>query len=70
MYAGSEMGKSGSKGSIGSPSPISTQSPAPSTVMAAERAEVDRGLRKKRRAASVMGGDYGTLNVQTQKLGT
>ena len=57
---------------IKSPVPILEKSrlgPAPTTVMAAERAEADRGI-KKRRRASVMGGDYGTLNVGTQKLGT
>lgn len=43
--------------------------PAPSTVMAAERVEASRVI-KKRKRASVMGGDYGDLNVQTSKLGT
>ncbi len=48
---------------------LSSRGPAPRTVMAAERAERDPRL-KMRRRASVMGGDYGALNVGTVKLGT
>jgi len=68
-YAGSELAKSGAGGKIGSPAP--TTGPSPTTVMAAQRAEKDHEAQlKKRRRATVMGGDYGTLNVQTEKLGT
>lgn len=57
-------------GVLASPTPTSKSGPAPTTVMAAKRAEADRQGLKKRRRASVMGGDYGSLNVQTYKLGT
>lgn len=68
VYAGSEMGKAGSR--IKPPPPSPTVGPTPTTVMAGERAEKDRLLKEKRRALTVMGGDYGALNVQTNKLGT
>lgn len=69
-YAAGGIAKMMKQPSLSSPQ-TSKLSPAPTTVMAAQRAEVDRGaLLKRRRRASVMGGDYGQLNVQTQKLGT
>lgn len=67
-YAGSQMAKAGAGGKMGAPPP--TTGPTPTTVMAAERAERDHEALKKRRRATVMGGDYGALNVQTERLGT
>lgn len=68
-FAGSEMGKGGAR--IKPPPPPPTAGPTPTTVMAAKRVEDDRAAAlKKRRQVSVMGGDYGALNIQTTKLGT
>lgn len=51
------------------PSPTSL-GPAPTTVMATERAEAARGQLKKRRRLTAMNRDYGALNLQTEQLGT
>lgn len=45
-------------------------SPAPRTVMAAERAGLAQQALKKRKYATVMGGGYGSLSVTTERLGT
>lgn len=51
--------------------PSPKYSPAPTTVMAAQRAEIDRAATlKRRRRSTIMGGDYGALVTSTPGLGT
>ncbi len=50
--------------------PTSKLGPAPTIVMAGDRAAKGADRLKKRRRATVMGGDYGILNISTPKLGT
>ena len=71
-YAGSELAKSGAAKKMKAPVPTQTAGPAPTTVMAAQRAEAvhEALLKRRRQVSTVMGNDYGALNVQQNKLGT